>query len=98
MRVFGRAGNGAVGPYVSVDGGEMAKFGPIGEPNADGERNEGTRIRPGLWERFSRRSSGPFQWDRVCGGGCQRWRAGRQTEPVQNFPGGIRGVNRGENP
>ena len=47
----------------------------------------------------SHRSSGPFEGDRICGSdGRQRWGAGGQTEPLQDFWGGIWRMNRGENP
>ena len=46
----------------------------------------------------SHRSSGPFEGDRICrSGGGQRWGAGGQTEPFQDFCGGIWRMNRGEN-
>ena len=53
----------------------------------------------GLLEWFTLGWSGPLERDRVCNsGGRQRWRAGRQTEPVQNLSCGIGRMNGGENP
>ena len=68
-----------------------------GMPDRRGSRAHESDV--GFFRSGSPPVFGPLQWEGIGRSGRrQRWRAGRQTEPIENFSGGLGWMNRGENP